>query len=246
MELKINNNYALTSGQNNSTKIENEEFNRLLGLDETHNKNNKDNFQKRFIKFSLISLAVLFSLFLFLFHASWMKSIIWSAILGSVLGYIITKRLEEKTSDSDILQSIHKIISQYNYGNFKNIYTYRIGRDSFVVNSAGLIIMNEWHNKLSATVLFPQNILSARINTDTELQTTTKQSGSFTVGAGKGLFGGYSTGRKAQSKTVAVHKHRFELRYQLSANSNVQLKTIDFGSNRVEADNLCDLVQNLR
>ncbi|TQL17877.1 hypothetical protein FBY58_1483 [Zymomonas mobilis] len=119
MELKINNNYALTSGQNNSTKIENEEFNRLLGLDETHNKNNKDNFQKRFIKFSLISLAVLFSLFLFLFHASWMKSIIWSAILGSVLGYIITKRLEEKTSDSDILQSIHKIISQYNYGNFK-------------------------------------------------------------------------------------------------------------------------------
>lgn len=234
------------SGQNMATVIENEEFNRLLGLDRNHSRNNEDNFRKRIIKVSLISFVILFLIFLFLFHASWMKSVIWGAILGSVLGYIITKALEEETSDSDILQSIHKIISQYNDGHFKNIYTYRKGRDSFVVNSAGLIIMNEWNDKFSATVLFPQNILSARINTDTELQTTTKQSGSFTVGAGKGLFGGYSTGRHAQSKTVAVHKHRFELRYQLSANSNVQLKTIDFGSNREEADNLCDLVQNLR
>ncbi|MFT9025922.1 hypothetical protein [Acetobacter indonesiensis] len=236
----------LVAGHNNPTKIEINEFERLTELDEQNAAAFKENFKFIFGVITAICFVVLLFTIEYITGARFFKSLIWSAILGPIAGLIITMLCEPKTSDEEIRKSLASVIGQYNSASYKNIYTYREGRSILVVNSAGMIVMNEWPNKFGATVLFPQNILSARVNTQTKLNTTTKESGSFTVGAGKGIFGGYSTGRTSKSETVAEHKHTFELRYQLYANSEVQLKTINFGSNREEAESLCDLVCNLR
>lgn len=236
----------LVAGLNNPTKIELNEFERLSALDEQHAAANRENFKGVFGTTTVICCVVFLFLIEHFTGAHFFKSLIWAVILGSIAGLIITIMMAAKTSDEEIRKSLSSVIGQYNSASYKNIYTYREERSILVVNSAGMIVMNQWPNKFGAIVLFPQNILSARVNTQTKLNTTTKESGSFTVGAGKGIFGGYSTGRTSKSETVAEHKHTFELRYQLSANSEVQLKTIDFGSNREEAENLCDLICNLR
>jgi hypothetical protein len=80
-------------------------------------------------------------------------------------------------------------------------------------------------------------IVEVSVERDATVFTQTRESGRFTFGGfSGGLFGGFTTGGRANSVSTTVETAFLEIRYQLERNGSVQTCVVPFGNDRRGAD----------
>jgi hypothetical protein len=80
-------------------------------------------------------------------------------------------------------------------------------------------------------------IVDVSVERDATVFTDTREGGRFTFGGFSGnLFGGFTTGARANSVSTTVETAFLEVRYQLERNGSVQTCVVPFGNDRRGAD----------